>query len=87
MGDSYDYVLPNHNGTPIAKEYIKQYSELVDAAYDGTIKIEDKINHKYIEMDPRSDKLCRGRYKDSIIIIMKGATICTFCTNSFCKFY
>lgn len=71
LRDSYDYVLPNHNGTPIAKEYIKQYSELVDAAYDGTIKIEDKINHKYIEMDPRSDKLCRGRYKDSSIIIMK----------------
>ena len=65
------YICPNHNGTPIAKSYIYDFIGLVDAIYSGTAKIEDKLNHKYIEMDPKAPTLCRVRYNSASIFIKK----------------
>lgn len=71
LSGEYDYLLPNHNGFPIAKSYLDEYIELVDHIFDGTAKIEDKLNHPYIEMDPQAPALCRVRWKHSSIIIKK----------------
>lgn len=71
LSDSYTYVLPNHNGTPISKEYLVEYKELVDAIYQGKALIEDKLNHPFIEMDPTSASLCRVRWKHASIFINK----------------
>lgn len=71
LADAYDYLLPNHNGYPLAKSYLDEYIELVDHIFDGTAKIEDKLNHPFIEMDPKAMTLCRVRWKHSSIFIKK----------------
>lgn len=64
------YLLPNHNGTPISIAYLDEYVALVDAIYSGTAVIEDKLNHRYIEMDPKAPELCRVR-RGSVSIFIK----------------
>ena len=71
LADAYDLIFPNHNGAPIAKEYLTHYVELVDAVYSGQAIVEDKLNHPFIEMDPKAPTLCRVRYKDVSIFIKK----------------
>lgn len=71
LEEQYDYLLPNHNGFPIAKSYLDEYIELVDHIFDGTAKIEDKLNHPYIEMDPKASMLCRVCWKHISIFIKK----------------
>lgn len=71
LADEYDYLLPNHNGTPIAKGYAEDYTGLVDAIFSGTAVIENRLNHPYIEMDPKASALCRVRYRLASIFIMK----------------
>lgn len=67
----YTYLLPNHNGTPIDKSYVDDYLQLVDHIFAGDALIEDKLNHKYIEMDPNASRLCRVRYGKASIFIVK----------------
>ena len=67
-----DYLLPNHNGVVIAKSYVQEFIELVEHIYAGDAVIEDKLNHKYIEMDPKAPELCRVRYKNVSIFIKKA---------------
>lgn len=69
--DAYDWLLPNHNGTPIAKTYPEDYVGLVNAVFAGTAEIEDKLHHRYIEMDPKAPELCRVRYRRASIFIKK----------------
>ena len=71
LRDSYDLVFPNHNGAPIAKSYIRDYSELYTAIRSGKVTVEEKLNHFYIEMDPKAPLLCRVRYKDVSIFAYK----------------
>lgn len=71
MSDCFDYILPNHNGYPIAKSYLDDYSGLVDSIFDGTAAIEDKLNHPFVEMDPGAERLCRVRYRNASIFIEK----------------
>lgn len=71
LSGEYDYLLPNHNGFPLGKCYLDEYIELVDHIFDGTAKIEDKLNHPYIEMDPKAPFLCRVRWKHASIFIKK----------------
>lgn len=71
LGSEYDYLLPNHNGYPIAKSYLDEYIELVDHIFIGDAVIEDKLNHKYIEMDAKAPTLCRVRFKHASIFIKK----------------
>lgn len=71
LSDSYTYLLPNHNGYPISKSYLDDYIGLVDAIFAGTAQIEDKLNHVYVEMDPKSALLCRVRHKHASIFIEK----------------
>lgn len=65
------YLLPNHNGTPISIGYLDGYVRLADAILDGTAKIEDKLNHRHIEMDPKAPELCRVRLGLCSIFIKK----------------
>ena len=65
-------VLPNHNGTPITPEYLDEYIALCDAIYAGTAAIEDKLNHRFIEMDPMAPELCRVRHGHCSIFIKKA---------------
>ena len=65
------YLLPNHNGTPISPAYLEDYVRLADAVFAGTAVIEDKLNHCFIEMDPKAPELCRVRCGDVSIIIKK----------------
>lgn len=72
LSDEYDYLLPNHNGVVIAKSYVQEFIELVEHIYAGDAVIEDKLNHKFIEMDPKARELCRVRYKHASIFIKKA---------------
>ena len=71
LSEEYDYLLPNHNGVVIAKSYVQEFMELVEHIYVGDAIIEDKLNHKFIEMDPKAPELCRVRYKCASIFIKK----------------
>jgi hypothetical protein len=71
LSTEFDWLLPNHNGYPIAKSYIDDHIGLVDAVFEGTAVIEDKLNHPFIEMDPKAPELCRVRYKNASIFIKK----------------
>ena len=75
MGDQVDMIVPNHNGFPIAKSYVEDYVGLVDAIYAGPAVIEDKLNHPFIEMDPKAPELCRVRYGKVSIIIKKAEVL------------
>lgn len=72
MEELYDTVLPNHNGTPIEKTYLKEFAELVDALYTGEATIEEHLNHPFIERDPVAPELCRVRWKRASIFIKKA---------------
>ena len=73
LRDYYDFVMPCHNGSPISKHYIEQASHILDAIRNGEASIEEKLNHKFIEMDPKAPLLCRVRYKDVSIFAYKSA--------------
>lgn len=78
LSDAYDYLLPNHNGTPISKEYLDDYIGLVDHIYAGDALIEDKLNHPYIEMDPKASTLCRVRCGRASIFIVKEQVLSVY---------
>ncbi len=65
------YLLPNHNGTPISLTYLDGYIRLADEIFAGTAVIEDRLNHRFIEMDPKAPELCRVRSGDVSIFIKK----------------
>ncbi len=72
------YIFPNHNGTPIASGYLDDFIALVDSIYAGTATIEDKLNHKYIEMDPKAPTLCRVREGRASIFIKKDLVLSVY---------
>lgn len=72
LSAEYDYLLPNHNGFPIAKSYVDDYIELVDAIYAGNAIVEEKLNHPYIEKDEQASMLCRVRWKKASIFTYKN---------------
>lgn len=71
LSPEFDFLLPNHNGAPIAKSYIEDYIGLVDAIFAGKAVVEEKLNHPYIEMDEQAAKLCRVRWKWASIFIYR----------------
>lgn len=71
MSERIDYLLPNHNGTPVSIEYADDYIELADRIFSGEAIIEDRLNHRYLEMDPKASRLCRVRWKKASIFIDK----------------
>lgn len=66
-----DHLLPNHNGFPISPDYIDRFIALVDAIYTGEAVIEDKLNHRFIEMDPIAPKLCRVKHNGVSFFVEK----------------
>jgi len=71
LDGAYDWILPNHNGAPLAKRYLDDYIGLIDSIFDGTAVIEEKLNHPFIEMDSNSVHLCRVRYGRASIFIRR----------------
>jgi glyoxylase-like metal-dependent hydrolase (beta-lactamase superfamily II) len=69
--NEFDFLCPAHNGAPMAKEYLDDYIKLSESILDGTAKIEEKINHKYIEMSTLGPCLCRARYNQASFIVKK----------------
>lgn len=69
--DEFDFCCPNHNGAPIAKEYILDYIGLSDAILDGTVTVENELHHKYIDASPLGPSLCRARYKKASFFVRK----------------
>ena len=69
--DEHTMVLPNHNGAPIAKEYLLDYIGLVDSILKGEAEIEDDLNHKHIVKMPGHEKLCRVRFGGASIFANK----------------
>ena len=65
------YLLPNHNGTPISLAYLDDYIRLADESFAGTALIEDRLNHRFIEMDHEAPELCRVRCGSCSIFIKK----------------
>lgn len=72
------FIFPNHNGTPIASSYVDDFIGLIDGIYEGKATIEDKLNHKYIEMDPKAPTLCRVRYGKASIFIKKDLVMSVY---------
>lgn len=72
LGLDHLQLFPNHNGTPISNHYLDDYIGLADAIFAGTAVIEDKLNHPFIERDPKAPEICRVRYNDVSIFIMKA---------------
>lgn len=70
--DSIRYLLPNHNGAPIAMDYIDDFIGLVDHIYKGDAIIEDKLNHPFIEQDDIAPQLCRVRWGLASIFVRKA---------------
>ena len=66
-----DHLLPNHNGFPIGTDYIDRFIALVDAIFSGEAVIEDKLNHRFIEMDPIAPKLCRVKHNGVSFFVEK----------------
>ena len=66
------YLLPNHNGAPIAMDYIDDFIGLVDHIYKGDAIIEDKLNHPFIEQDDIAPQLCRVRWGLASIFVRKA---------------
>lgn len=75
-------LLPNHNGTPVSTEYLDEYIGLCDAIYAGTAVIEDKLGHRFIEMDPVAPELCRVRYMHCSIFIKKAEVMKIYGTRA-----
>lgn len=75
------YLLPNHNGTPIAHFYLDEYLKLADGIFDGTAIMEDKLNHRFIEMDPKAPELCRVKSGRASIIIKKKEVLKIYGTH------
>ncbi len=67
----YDLIFPNHNGTPIAAEYLEDFDRLVDEVFAGRALIEDDLHHPFIEMDPIAPALCRVRCGRASIFIRR----------------
>lgn len=68
----FDYLLPNHNGCPIAKSYLDDYIRLIDDIFAGKVTIDEKLNHRYMEMDAQASKICRIRGKKGSIITYRA---------------
>lgn len=72
ISDKIKYLMPNHNGYPIALSYVDDAIELVNHIYSGDAIIEDKLNHPFIEKgDPKAPELCRVRWNKVSIFIKK----------------
>ena len=78
LKDKIDHLLPNHNGFPIEPAYIDEYIALVDAIFSGDAIIEDKLNHKFIEMDPIAPRLCRAKYGRASFFVEKEPLLSFF---------
>lgn len=78
LSDENTLILPNHNGTPISREYFKDFAQLVEKIYTGEAIIEDKLNHPYIERDPQAPFLCRVRWNKASIFIVKELLMTVF---------
>ena len=74
-GSSEWKLLPNHNGSPITITYLDEYVELCDKIFSGDATIEDKLNHKFIEMDPIASQICRVRHGHVSIFIKKAEVL------------
>lgn len=72
LGDSYDWLLGNHNGAPLAKSYLDDFIGLIDHIYLGDALVEEQLHHKYIEMDPIAPRLCRVRWNKASIFAYRA---------------
>lgn len=81
LEDQITMILPNHNGFPIAKSYVDDYIGLIDHIYAGDALIEDKLNHPFIEMDPKAPYLCRVRWNKASIFIRKDEVMKVYGTK------
>ncbi|MBE6980307.1 MAG: MBL fold metallo-hydrolase [Ruminococcaceae bacterium] len=73
-----DHLLPNHNGFPISPDYIDRFIALVDAIFAGSAVIEDRLNHRFIEMDPIAPKLCRVKHNGVSFFVEKEKLLAVY---------
>ncbi|MCF0229510.1 MAG: MBL fold metallo-hydrolase [Parasporobacterium sp.] len=71
MEGEYDLLLGNHNGIGFDKSYIDDFMGLVDGIYTGETTICEKLEHPFIEMDPKNADLCRLRYKKASVFVRR----------------
>ena len=69
LDGEYDWLLGNHNGSPLDKSYIDDFISLVDGVFDGSTVICDSLEHPYIQMDPASARLVRLRKKKASVFV------------------
>ncbi len=67
MSDKFDLLYPAHNGTPVDKSYLDGIIVLDNKIIDGTAEI-FPLEHKYIEMNPKSNMFVRVRHGDYSVI-------------------
>ena len=72
LDPEYDWLVGNHNGFVFDKSYIDDFIGMVDGVYTGETQVCDKLDHPYIEMDPKAPQLCRIRYKKASSFVKRA---------------
>ena len=72
LDPEYDWLVGNHNGFIFDKSYIDDFMGMVDGVYTGKTQVCDKLDHPFIEMDPKASQLCRIRYKKASSFVKKA---------------
>lgn len=72
LSGQWHTLFPAHNGAPIANSYLDDHIGLVEHIYDGTAKIEDKLNHIHAEAGDPEHKLCRVRWNKASFFVVKA---------------
>ena len=72
LDSEYDWLIGNHNGFVFDKSYIDDFMGLVDGVYTGETVVCEKLDHPYIERDPRSADICRLRYRKASAFVRRS---------------
>ncbi len=65
----YDFIAPGHNGTPISKEYIREFYELDELLLCKKAKYTNNLDNKFFEMRPEAKDYRRAVHKNASFFI------------------
>ncbi|MBQ9031537.1 MAG: MBL fold metallo-hydrolase [Parasporobacterium sp.] len=71
LNPEYDWLVGNHNGFLFDKSYIDDFLGMIDGVYSGETTICERLDHPYIDHDPRASELCRIRYRKASAFVRK----------------
>lgn len=72
LAPAITYLLPNHNGTPIALSYIDDFLSLASEIISGTAVPLSDLKNRYIAADPKAPSLCRVEHGSAAVIMKRS---------------